>query len=188
MSRDGYSAALSRWAGRRAMRKLVGQIKLVNILSGDACSPLGLEEFETYLAFQEHSLENLQFIVWYHDYRSRFLALPAELQSLSPSPLLSTAPAPTPDRYRTDPTSPLTPASEWPLSPSSPSWSQWSPVTPTSHVPLRDQPFRTETLQVVATFLRPNAKKELSLDADVRGELLRALERTTHPDVVSLVD
>ncbi|KAG8699670.1 hypothetical protein FRC09_006466, partial [Ceratobasidium sp. 395] len=183
MSRDGYSAGLSRWAGRRAMQKLVGQIKLVNILSGDACSPLGLEEFETYLAFQEHSLENLQFIVWYHDYRSRFLALPTELQSLSPSPLLSTAPTPTPDRYRTDPTSPLTPASEWLLSPSPSAWSQWSPVTPTSHVPLRDQPFRTETLQVVATFLRPNAKKELSLDADVRDELLRALERTTHPDV-----
>ncbi|KAG9124141.1 hypothetical protein FRC07_012685 [Ceratobasidium sp. 392] len=162
------------------MRKLIGQIKLVNILSGDACSPLGLEEFEAYLAFQEHSLENLQFIVWYHDYRTRFLALPTELQSLSPSPLGSPH-APTPDQYRNEPLSSPTLLNEWPVSPSSP-WAQWSPLPPTP-VPLRDQPFRTETLQIVATFLRPNAKKELSLDADVRDELLRGLERTTHPDV-----
>ncbi|KAG8741987.1 hypothetical protein FRC10_002145 [Ceratobasidium sp. 414] len=191
MPRGGYSAALSRWAGRRAMRKLVGQIRLVNILSGDACSPLGLEEFETYLAFQElsrlqeHSLENLQFIVWYHDYRARFLALPADLQSLSPPPDSSPTPLPSPhppENYKGDLSSPSTTLSDWGLSPSSSSWSQWSPL-PSTPVPLREQPFRTETLQVVATFFRPNAKKELSLDADVRDELLRKLVKTTHPDV-----
>jgi hypothetical protein len=55
---------------------------------------------------------------------------------------------------------------------------------PPSPMVLKDQPFRNETLQIVATFIRPHAKKELSLDADVRDELLRGLERTTHPDVV----
>jgi hypothetical protein len=126
----------------------------------------------------------LQFIVWYHDYRDRFFALPAIQQARSPSPLLSPHP-PTPDRYKSTPSSPTTSATEWAISPSSASsWAQWSPLlqTPT---PLRDQPFRTETLQIVATFLRPNAKKELSLDADVRDELLRGLERSTHPDIVS---
>ncbi|KAG9101394.1 hypothetical protein FS749_007482 [Ceratobasidium sp. UAMH 11750] len=185
-TRVGYAAALSRWAGRRAMRKLIGQIRLVNILSGDACSPLGLEEFEAYLAFQEHSLENLQFIVWYHDYRARFLALPADAQSLSPPPTSSspTTPPrpPTPENYKKGFSSPSTATSDWGLSPSSSSWSQWSPLPPTP-VPLRDQPFRAETLQIVATFFRPNAKKELSLDADVRDELLRGLVKTTHPDV-----
>ncbi|QRW02332.1 regulator of G protein signaling domain protein [Ceratobasidium sp. AG-Ba] len=182
MPQGGYGALLSRWAGRRARRKLVGRIKLVNILSGDACSPLGFEEFERYLEFQEHSLENLQFIVWYHDYRARFFDLPAEQQALSPSPLLDHH-SPTPGRYRGESASPsTTTTADWGFSPTSSSWSQWSPLPPTP-VPLRNQPFRTETLHIVATFLRPHAKKELSLDADVRDELLRELEKTTHPDV-----
>lgn len=129
-------------------------------------------------------MENLQFIVWYHDYRARFLALPLEQQALSPSPLFASC-SPVPEQYLREPTSPSTATTvDWGRSPLSSSWSQWSPVPPTP-VTLRDQPFRIETLQIVATFLRPNAKKELSLDADVRDELLRGLERTTHPDVVS---
>ncbi|KAF8602587.1 hypothetical protein BDV93DRAFT_523956 [Ceratobasidium sp. AG-I] len=185
---SSHSAVLSRWAGRRARRKLLGQIRLVNILSGDTCSPLGLEEFEIYLAFREHSLENLQFIVWYHDYRGRFFALSSEQQAFSPSPLSYAAqqsPLPTPDRYKSVPPSPATSSTQWALSPSSASsssWAPWSPITPPP-VALRDQPFRAETLSIVATFLRQNAKKELTLDADVRDEVLRGLERSTHPDV-----
>ncbi|CAE6473427.1 unnamed protein product [Rhizoctonia solani] len=185
-----YAARLSRWAGRRATKKLVNQIRLVNILSGDACSPLGLEEFEAYVALREHSLENLQFIIWYHDYQQRFFALKPEEQALSPpptkSPTLLTPPSPTYGRDKVPiPDSPS--SSGWALSPSPSSsstpWSPWSPISVTSPVPPRDQPFRTETLQIVATFIRPGAKKELNLDMDVRDELLRGLEKTTHPDV-----
>ncbi|CAE6444437.1 unnamed protein product [Rhizoctonia solani] len=189
-----YGARLSRWAGRRATRKLVKQIRLVNILSGDACSPLGLEEFEAYVALQEHSLENLQFIIWYHDYQRRFFALKNEEQALSPPPAKSlghlalptpiatygNSKAPIPDSPR---------SSGWALSPTSSfsatSWSSWSPISVPSPMPspLKDQPFRNETLQIVATFIRPGAKKELNLDMDVRDELLRELEKSTHPDV-----
>ncbi|CAE6444333.1 unnamed protein product [Rhizoctonia solani] len=182
-----YAARLSRWAGRRATRKLVNRIRLVNILSGDACSPLGLEEFEAYVALQEHSLENLQFIIWYHDYQQRFFALNAEEQALSP-PLVqpSNISPPTPTYCRgkkSVPDSP--PSSDWGLSPTSSasSWYPWSPITIPSPVPLKDQPFRNETLQIVATFIRPGAKKELNLDADIREELLRGLEKSTHPDI-----
>lgn len=51
-----------------------------------------------------------------------------------------------------------------------------------------DQPFRDETLRVVATFMRPGGygKKELALDQDVRDEVMRGLVFTTHPDVVSV--
>ncbi|CAE6497246.1 unnamed protein product [Rhizoctonia solani] len=185
-----YAARLSRWAGRRATKKLVNQIRLVNILSGDACSPLGLEEFEAYVALREHSLENFQFIIWYHDYQQRFFALTPEEQALSPpptkSPTLLTPPSPAYGRDKVPiPDSPS--SSGWALSPSPSSsstpWSPWSPISVTSPVPPRDQPFRTETLQIVATFIRPGAKKELNLDMDVRDELLRGLEKTTHPDV-----
>ncbi|CEL63911.1 hypothetical protein RSOLAG1IB_05676 [Rhizoctonia solani AG-1 IB] len=186
-----YGAKLSRWAGRRATQKLVKQIRLVNILSGDACSPLGLEEFEAYVALQEHSLENLQFIIWYHDYQRRFFALENEQQALSP-PLIESSghlalPRPTygnGKEFISD--SPR--SSSWTLSPtssSSTSWPSWSPISVSSPAPspLKDQPFRNEMLQIVATFIRPGAKKELNLDMDVRDELLRRLEKSTHPDV-----
>ncbi|KAJ1309290.1 hypothetical protein OPQ81_004952 [Rhizoctonia solani] len=185
-----YAARLSRWAGRRATRKLVNQIRLVNILSGDACSPLGFEEFEAYVALQEHSLENLQFIVWYHDYRERFFALKAEEQALSPSPAKTSSylASPTPTYSQSKASTPDSPwTSGWALSPTSTSsvtsWSPWSPISVSSPTPIRDQPFREETLQIVATFIRPGAKKELNLDMEVREELLRGLEKTTHPEV-----
>ncbi|CAE6522724.1 unnamed protein product [Rhizoctonia solani] len=184
-----YAAKLSRWAGRRATRKLVKQIRLVNILSGDACSPLGLEEFEAYVALQEHSLENLQFIIWYLDYQHRFFALSAEEQALSPPvarPSNLMPPTPTYGHGKMSPLDSHSP-SDWALSPTSSSstssWSPWSPISIPSPVPLKDQPFRNETLQIVATFIRPGAKKELNLDTDVKEELLRGLEKSTHPDV-----
>ncbi|CAE6392381.1 unnamed protein product, partial [Rhizoctonia solani] len=183
-----YAAKLSRWAGRRATRKLVNQIRLVNILSGDAYSPLGLEEFEAYLALQEHSLENLQFIIWFHDYQQRFFALDAKEQALSP-PLAqpSNIAPPTSTHYRGKASVPDSPSSPdrglSPLSSSASSWSPWSPISILSPASLKDQPFRSETLQIVATFIRPGAKKELNLDMDVREELLRRLEKSTHPDV-----
>lgn len=43
-----------------------------------------LSELEAYLAFIEHTLENLQFIVWFQSYRERFMALPKDQQDLSP--------------------------------------------------------------------------------------------------------
>lgn len=35
---------------------------------------------------QEHTPENLRFVVWYQDYRHRFFALPPDVRSLSPGP------------------------------------------------------------------------------------------------------
>jgi hypothetical protein len=51
---------------------------------------------------------------------------------------------------------------------------------------VEDQPFRLECMRVIATFLRPGARKELSLDAIVRDTAIRKLEHSTNPDVVSL--
>jgi len=39
-------------------------------------------------------------------------------------------------------------------------------------------------MRVVATFLRPNSAKELSLDAIIRDTAIRELAHNTHPDVV----
>ncbi|KZT36672.1 hypothetical protein SISSUDRAFT_1049503 [Sistotremastrum suecicum HHB10207 ss-3] len=82
---DTYSVNFFKWAASAQLAKLKG-ITLAHILSGDTCEPLSLAEFEAYLSFREHSLENLQFLVWYQSYRSRFFELPQEQQALSPGP------------------------------------------------------------------------------------------------------
>ncbi|KAL4245824.1 hypothetical protein ABKN59_001691 [Abortiporus biennis] len=59
-------------------------ITLNHILSGDTCEPISLSDFETYLEHKEYSVENLQFLVWFQDYRKRFFSLPPRFQALSP--------------------------------------------------------------------------------------------------------
>ncbi|KAI0638539.1 hypothetical protein C8Q77DRAFT_1215317 [Trametes polyzona] len=68
-----YSASLSRYAAKLSRRRL-SDIRLANILAGHTCSPIGLADFEVYLALKEHSLENLHFAVWYQSYRKRYFA------------------------------------------------------------------------------------------------------------------
>jgi hypothetical protein len=48
-------------------------------------------------------------------------------------------------------------------------------------------PFKEECMRIVATFLRSDSLKELSLDAVVRETIIRDLRTSTHPDVVSYV-
>ncbi|PCH40785.1 hypothetical protein WOLCODRAFT_99298 [Wolfiporia cocos MD-104 SS10] len=72
---------LKRQAVNTTSRMASAKVTLANVLSGDTCYPINLNAFEAYLTYKEHSLENLQFIVWYHNYRSRFLALPGEAQT-----------------------------------------------------------------------------------------------------------
>ena len=46
------------------------------------------------------------------------------------------------------------------------------------------QPFKKECIRIIATFLRPDAVKELPLTDTVRFRAIKALAHTTHPDVV----
>ncbi|SCV72723.1 BQ2448_4260 [Microbotryum intermedium] len=61
-------------------------VTLEEIIGGTRCSPLTLKEFEGFLIHEEHSVENLQFVVWYRSYCERFNALPPEYQALSQPP------------------------------------------------------------------------------------------------------
>ncbi|KAK4703825.1 hypothetical protein P7C70_g2391, partial [Phenoliferia sp. Uapishka_3] len=57
--------------------------------SGLMCSDLSPshQKFEGFLMHEEHSVENLQFIVWYRSYCERFNALAPEYQALSDPPI-----------------------------------------------------------------------------------------------------
>ncbi|KDQ64127.1 hypothetical protein JAAARDRAFT_52120 [Jaapia argillacea MUCL 33604] len=81
-----YVPKLSSYSRKLNLTASLRKINLDHVLSGDTCSPIGLRDFERYLTFVEHSLENLHFIIWYQDYRRRFLALPPDVQATSPGP------------------------------------------------------------------------------------------------------
>ncbi|KAH8118757.1 hypothetical protein DFH11DRAFT_697950 [Phellopilus nigrolimitatus] len=78
-----YVAHLWRWAAD-ANRSRLSDITLAHVLSGNTAPPISLSDFEAFLAFCDISLENLQFIVWFQDYRARYDALPPDVQAQSP--------------------------------------------------------------------------------------------------------
>ncbi|KAI0455746.1 hypothetical protein F5B21DRAFT_180720 [Xylaria acuta] len=54
------------------------------IVNGGTCPPCTLRDFMNYLIYIEHSAENLQFFLWYHDYVKRFHEAPASETVLAP--------------------------------------------------------------------------------------------------------
>ena len=178
-------------------------------------TPCSLRDFESYLEFKEHSVENLQFVVWFQDYRRRFFELPLETQSLSPGPsefsFSLPCPAKTAQRIvdskknytwivtsagEYSPRNPLDlrspvfstyasyPDAPFPISqPNSPLLASVTPAPFIVPKPAK-QPFRQECQAVVATFFKPGAPKELTLDSNVRDAIIRDLTWNTHPDVV----
>ena len=75
-----------RLSPRIRLPSVLSSISLDDILSGDTCEPISLADFELYLQYKEHSVENLRFVIWYQSYRRRFFALPPAQQKLSPGP------------------------------------------------------------------------------------------------------
>ncbi|KAJ2973187.1 hypothetical protein NUW58_g9000 [Xylaria curta] len=54
------------------------------IINGGTCPPCTLRDFMNYLIYIEHSAENLQFFLWYHDYIRRFYEAPISEIALAP--------------------------------------------------------------------------------------------------------
>ena len=186
----------------------LSSISLDDILSGETCEPISLADFESYLMFKEHSVENLRFVVWYQSYRRRFFALPPELQKLSPGPRGFNFALPTPARTAERISRTSTTLGSVADEPQSPTASLNPPLTPTSVSPMlsriasapaaafssfparthtlappETQPFREECTLVASTFLVPSAPCELTLPSMLLSSILRELSFNTHPDV-----
>ncbi|KAI1196332.1 hypothetical protein F5X97DRAFT_344833 [Nemania serpens] len=54
------------------------------IMNGGTCPPCTVRDFMNYLIYIEHSAENLQFFLWYHDYVARFHEAPTAEIALAP--------------------------------------------------------------------------------------------------------
>lgn len=81
--------------------------------------------------------------------------------------------------------SPCPDASSTMSHPSSPMLPSQSPAQ--NFIPRPEiQPFRDECQVIVATFFKPGAQKELTMDSNVRDTIIRDLTWNTHPDVVRL--
>ncbi|KAK0499536.1 hypothetical protein EDD18DRAFT_1151563 [Armillaria luteobubalina] len=184
-----YLAKLHPWAAKLNTRRLAG-ITLAQVLGGETCSPISFEDFEFYLAFREHSLANLQFVVWYQDYRQRFLKLKNNQSPtyrnesiISFSSLISNISHSKNDMHA---------ETYIPIS-SSPSkdLDKSLPAPPPVYLPRvlspigndSDQALRDECMNVVSTFLLPGAPKALLLDAGLRDELIKNLATNCDPDV-----
>jgi hypothetical protein len=158
-----------------------------------------LPDFEAYLSFVEHSIQHLQFVVWYQSYRERFFALPEAVQALSPPPSASSERQypPSVNASKYDLSTSTTLSSEGSnlgdyssVPGSSPGRSGFAPpgLSPFSSAPTivrGQQPFRPEIARIVATFLAPNALKSLLLPDGLKDEVPRALAGSTHPDVLA---
>ncbi|KAF8076809.1 hypothetical protein FPV67DRAFT_1777227 [Lyophyllum atratum] len=205
-----FVASLHPLAARFNLKPHLSDVTLANVLAGDTCAPISLADFERHLTFVEYSVENLQFLVWFQDYRERYLKFTRKQTSPSHDDFAFR----TPSRARTEQRaaeslarlqvdieelgkddaeepSPTSPADA--PSPTSP-----SPMLPPKYTQLSTPPlaytipkssdadshrFRAECERAVATFLSPLASKELSLDAIVRDTVIRNLSLDCHPDV-----
>lgn len=57
-----------------------------DIVQGKTCVPISLHEFRLFLKHHEHSLENLDFFLWFQDYKRRWDKLPLTTKLQSPPP------------------------------------------------------------------------------------------------------
>ncbi|KAL5487589.1 hypothetical protein ACEPAI_5697 [Sanghuangporus weigelae] len=192
------------WVANANRSKLSG-ITLAHVLSGDTISPISFPEFDAFLAFCDISLENLQFIVWYQDYRKRFEALSPEEQARSPSPRVSGDDVLAGPVFQYNPSSSTFRSSEY----DQPNTSSYVSRDPEHGKPEASKPrYGTTPLSLdicpdilaVNNSRRPSLKKtssysdtqpfrseELSLSSEMRDTIIKESSRTTHPDVFALV-
>ncbi|KAF8872757.1 hypothetical protein BD779DRAFT_1571792 [Infundibulicybe gibba] len=149
-----FVAQLHPWASKFNLKPHLSSITLANVLAGDT----------SYLAFREYSLETLQFIVWFQDYRKRYFQVtaPQEAHGLGEQDFAFATPSYAEvDRRATE---------------------------------SLDEPLLEECMRILATFIRPGAVKELTIDAVVREplfflpiyeEMFNSLERVSLPQFLA---
>ncbi|KIY61305.1 hypothetical protein CYLTODRAFT_231368 [Cylindrobasidium torrendii FP15055 ss-10] len=142
--------------------KRLASVTLEQILAGGTCFPIGLPDFELYLAYNMASIEQLQFVVWYRDYRKRIQERVLRIRTETNGSFVSTS---------TETKRSLTGSELEPMV---------FDIMQTSGVALHDAELRDECLRVVATFLLPNSPKCLNTAARTRETIIQGLESTCH--------
>ncbi|TIA88130.1 hypothetical protein E3P99_02788 [Wallemia hederae] len=111
------------------------------------------EEFRKFLEYQQHSIENLNFILWYKAYKKKFSGLSGQEQDKSPTCK--------PSKKRKK------------LSTSASNSISAQP---------QNQPFRQEVEEVISVYFNKLSQFELNLPEEIQSYTLDQLRSSTHPD------
>lgn len=65
------------------------QLKLCHILNGETCPPISFADFATFLTNKDHTAENLVFVLWYRDYKSKWKQVDKAVKVRVPVPSTS---------------------------------------------------------------------------------------------------
>lgn len=65
------------------------QLRLCHILNGETCPPISFADFATFLTNKDYTSENLVFVLWYRDYKSKWKLLDKTVRIGVPVPSTS---------------------------------------------------------------------------------------------------
>lgn len=65
------------------------QLRLCHILNGETCPPVSFADFATFLTNKDYTSENLVFVLWYRDYKSKWKLLDKAVRIRVPVPSTS---------------------------------------------------------------------------------------------------
>ncbi|RUS14805.1 hypothetical protein BC937DRAFT_93297 [Endogone sp. FLAS-F59071] len=175
------------------------RITLEKVLADSLCPPVTLNDLRVYLTWSEHSVENLDFVEWYHDYKKRFLNLHANEKALSPLPKrnyrgIASQECFIDSGYDEAFQIPVSNSDRSSLSssnnPNRQSFKAQNASFEMLAIPPRYsrdeispaiQPFRNEIEDILATYIIPGAPKELNLESRLRTYVIEQCKESTHP-------
>lgn len=145
-------------------------LKLVNILNNETCSPISFKDFSTFITEKEHTTENLLFVIWYRSYEARWRELKEDVRGRVPVPSTRLGDRYDPFRRRSDT---ITKSEEE------------GDVTTMS---IGEQPTREEAARAFSTFLRSGGSRALGVSDDLRQFARTCLAKSSAPECVGHPD
>jgi len=165
-----------------------------NIINNGTCPPCTVRDFMNYLKYIEHSAENLQFFLWFHDYNARFNNLSESERVLSPEWTRAQAEAEATlaaQHVRSNKANVHATAILQGTSFDDGNGSRVNEKGDPFHTPppgsfeesrnVTTQPYRDEISRIITVYIADNSPRELNLSSREKQALLHALQNTTHP-------
>jgi hypothetical protein len=143
-------------------------LKLVNILNNETCSPISFKDFLTFITEKEHTTENFLFVIWYRSYEARWRGLKEDVRERVPVPSTRLGDRYDPFTNRRDTVSKSEEAGGGGL----------------TMLPIGEQPMREEAARAFSTFLRSGGSRALGVSDDLRQFARTCLAKSSAPECV----
>lgn len=174
-----FPQSYKRWFHKQ--RGDLKELHIEQVLNGTTKQPISLEDFRLFLLNKDHTIHNLDFHLWFIDYKKRFNELSAEEKAKSPAPKegpsANSVNLPLDDFLIVKPD----------LAPKD-NPTGFSPGINDIYKTTQGQPFRAEIDSVLRTFFHPDSFKELNVELYRSRFVLYNGCISTHPDIFEDVD